>query len=110
VRTATKAPTPAGSATPAGAATVTAAVSGFADGSACATAARTLGSEDRWQTAALVAIDDSGRAVTFPLPTAVTPPRDAVLLCFSDPPEALPDDLGTLTEADPTVVFVLPSL
>jgi hypothetical protein len=109
LRTASKVPTPAGSATPTGAATVTAAVAGFADGSACATAARTLGSEDRWQTAALVPIDDSGGPVTFPLPTAVTPPRDAALLCFSDPPASLPEDLGTLTEADPTVVFVLPS-
>jgi len=31
------------------------------------------------------------------------------LLCFADPPDSLPDDLGTLTDAGPTVVFVLPS-
>ena len=109
LKTATKAPTPGPTATTGGAATITLAVSGFDDGSACATAARTLGTEDRWQTAALVPIDSTGRPVSFPLPTGVTPPIDRVLLCFSDPPETLPDDLGTLTEADPTVVFVLPS-
>ena len=50
-----------------------------------------------------------GRPVTFPLPSGVASPADAALLCFEDPPESLPADLGTLTDADPTVVFVLPT-
>lgn len=118
VRTVTPTPlrTSAGSpgkptATPAGGGggSVTAAVDGFDDGAACATAARAAGSEDRWQTAALVALDPSGGAVAFPLPTGVAAPYDLALLCFADPPDSLPDDLGTLTDAGPTVVFVLPS-
>ncbi|MEO6026819.1 MAG: hypothetical protein ABIR79_08150 [Candidatus Binatia bacterium] len=96
-------------ATPATGGTVNAAVDGFDDGAACATAARAAGSEDRWQTAALVALDPSGGAVAFPLPAGVAAPYDLALLCFDDPPESLSDDLGTLTDADPTVVFVLPS-
>lgn len=96
-------------ATPATGGTVNAAVDGFDEGAACATAARAAGSEDRWQTAALVALDPSGSAVAFPLPAAIAAPYDLALLCFADPPESLPEDLGTLTDADPTVVFVLPS-
>ncbi len=96
-------------ATPASGGTVNVAVDGFDTGAACATAARAAASDDRWTTAALVALDPSGHAIAFPLPAGVAAPYDLVLLCFADPPEALRDDLGTLTDADPTVVFVLPS-
>ena len=117
----TKTPTPARTATPAKSAsakptatpaagkTVTALVDGFGPDAACASAARAAGSEDRWQTAALVPLVPPGRPVTFPLPSGVASPADAALLCFEDPPESLPADLGTLTDADPTVVFVLPT-
>jgi hypothetical protein len=88
---------------------VTVAVDGFASGAACATAARAAGSEDVWRTAALVAVDDSGAAVSFPLPAGVVDPLDLTLLCFDDPPAAVPPLLATLADANPTVVFVLPS-
>jgi hypothetical protein len=88
---------------------VTVAVEGFASGAACATATRAAGSEDAWRTARLVAVDDSGAAVSFPLPAGVADPFDLTLLCFDDPPAVLPFVLATLADANPTVVFVLPS-
>jgi hypothetical protein len=120
VRTATPArsATPAKTATPkpgptstagGGGASVTAVVNGFDDGAACAAAARPAGSEAVWKTAELVAVDDSGAAVSFPLPSGVTAPADVTLLCFAEAPDEIPAELGTLTDADPTVVFVLPS-
>jgi hypothetical protein len=88
---------------------VTVAVDGFASGAACATAARAAGSEDAWRTAALVAVDDAGAAVSYPLPAGIADPLDLTLLCFDDPPAALPPVLTTLADANPTVVFVLPN-
>jgi hypothetical protein len=83
-------------------------VEGFDDGAACATAARSAESEDPWTTAALVPLDPEASVTVFPLPTSVTSPRDAALLCFDDPPAELAPELETLTDAAPTVVFVLP--
>ena len=107
--TATPAAAPTATPTPTASRSVTVAVSGFASGAACATAARAAGTDDVWQTAALVAVDPSGAAVTFPLPAGVAAPADVTLLCFADPPAALPPQLATLADANPTVVFVLPS-
>jgi hypothetical protein len=107
--TPTPASLPSATATPAFASSVTIAVTGFEAGAACATAARAAGSEDPWRTATLVAVDGSGAAVTYPLPTGVAAPFDLTLLCFADPPSVLPPVLMTLTDANPTVVFVLPS-
>jgi hypothetical protein len=100
---------PQPTATPVDAASVTAVVAGFDAGAACATAARPAGTEDPWQTAALVPVDASGEPVVFPLPADVASPREAALLCFADAPGALAPELATLVDADPTVVFVLPS-
>lgn len=83
-------------------------VDGFDDGAACATAARAAESEDPWTTAALVPLDPGDSVTVFPLPTSVQSPRDAALLCFDDPPAELAPELETLTDAAPTVVFVLP--
>ena len=98
------------SATPTpGAAAVTIAVRGFRNGSVCATGARTLGTDEAWRTGTLVAVDPAGAAVTYPLPDGVAPPLELALLCFDPPPAALPSELTTLADANPTVVFVLPS-
>lgn len=106
----TSTPAPVATTTPTPVApTVTVAVEGFPSGAACATAARAAGSEDAWRTAALVAVDDSGAAVSYPLPAGVADPIDLTLLCFDDPPAELPPVLATLADANPTVVFVLPS-
>jgi hypothetical protein len=101
-------PKPGPTSTAGGGATVSAVVNGFDKGAACAAAARPAGSEDQWKTADLVPVDDSGAAVSFPLPS-VSPPADVTLLCFAKAPDEIPAELGTLTDADPTVVFVLPS-
>ncbi len=86
--------------------TVTLQVDGFAPGAACATAARPAGSDDLWRTSVLVPVGDGEGPVAFPL--RVFPPADVALLCFDDPPASLPPELATLTDAEPTVVFVLP--
>jgi hypothetical protein len=115
-RTATPAPVPTATAiepvpttTPSTARTVTLVVDGFEPGAACATAARPAGSADVWRTAALVPVDVAGAPTTFPIAADVAAPLDLTLLCFADPPAALPSTLATLAAADPTVVFVLPS-
>jgi hypothetical protein len=46
--------------------------------------------------------------VTFTFPPNVPTPSDAALVCFDEAPAALPTELATLADADPTVVFVLP--
>lgn len=108
-RTAAVTASPAPTATPAAARSVTLLVEGFEAGAACATAARSAESDGPWKTATLVPVDSSGAAVTFPLPIGIPAPSDVALLCFEDPPAVLPAELATLTDADPTVVFVLPS-
>jgi len=105
----TSTPKPGPTSTASGGSTVSAVVKGFDDGAACAAAARRAGSEDAWQTAELVPVDGPGAAVAFPLPSGVASPADGMLLCFSKAPDELPAELMTLTDADPTVVFVLPS-
>jgi hypothetical protein len=87
---------------------VTAVVAGFAPGAACATAARPAGSTDDWHTAALVPVVATG-PTTFPIAPDVAAPLDLTLLCFADPPPQVAATLTTLGDADPTVVFVLPS-
>jgi hypothetical protein len=101
-------PTPAPSASPADQRTVTVAVQGFADGAACAVAARAAASEDPWRTGPLTPVDASGDPVTFTFAPNVARPFDAALLCFDEAPAAVPPELATLADANPTVVFVLP--
>jgi hypothetical protein len=89
--------------------TVTAVVDGFEEGAACAAATRPAGSNESWRTAPLVPLGAAGEPVTFPLPSGTADPFDAALVCFADPPGALPAELVTLADADPTVIFVLPA-
>jgi hypothetical protein len=100
-------PTPSATATPI-TRTVTVAVEGFEAGAACATGARPAESDETWRTGTLIAVDDSGTPVVFPLPAGITEPFELALLCFDDPPAALASELDTLADAEPTVVFVLP--
>ena len=101
--------TPFPSATPADVQVITAVIDGFEPGAACAVAARPAASEDAWQTGPLVPLGQPGQPVAFPVPTGVPAPRDLVLLCFATPPATLESELTTLSDANPTVVFVLPS-
>lgn len=107
--------TPRPSPSPGDSTTVRLQVDGFAEGAACATAARPVASDDDaedvespWTTADLVPLDPPDAVIVFPLPTSVKAPRDTALLCFDDPPAELASELETLTDAAPTVVFVLP--
>lgn len=102
-------PSPAPTATPVAPSSVTVLLEGFEAGAACAAASRPAGSDVPWATAALVPVAPAGTPTTFPLPAAVAPPLDVALACFDDPPPTLPAELVTLADADPTVVFVLPS-
>jgi hypothetical protein len=95
-------------ATPDAARQVTLVVDGFDAGAACATAARTLGTDAPWETSALAPVA-SGAPTTFLVATDVPAPLDLALLCFEEPPDVLPMTLPTLADASPTVVFVLPS-
>ncbi|MCC6763799.1 MAG: hypothetical protein IT293_03970 [Deltaproteobacteria bacterium] len=101
--------TPAPTASPAAAGSVTVVLDGFDAGAACASAARALGSDAPWRTASLVPVATGGAPTTFPLPGGVPPPVDLALLCWDAPPATVPAEVGTLAEAQPTVVFVLPS-
>lgn len=103
---ATSTPTP--QSTAGGATVVVAVIDGFDPGAACSVAARPAASGDSWRTGALVALGPPGQPVAFPIPN-VPSPRDLALICFETPPAALPSELGTLSDANPTVVFVLPS-
>jgi hypothetical protein len=105
---ATATPIPMPTATPHATRQVTVVVDGFDAGAACATAARTLGSDAVWETAPLVPVA-SGVPTTFLVATDVLAPLDLALLCFDHPPDTLPMMLATLADAEPTVVFVLPS-
>ncbi len=87
---------------------MTVSLEGFETGAACATAARTAGSDDAWRTGALVPVDDSATPVTFPVASGVVEPLDLALVCFDDAPATLAPELETLADAEPTVVFVLP--
>ena len=101
-----KGPTP--TATPTSA-SVTVLLDGFDDGAACAAAARPVGSQVAWRTAVLVPVAAPGVPTTFPLPADVSPPLDLALVCYEVPPADLPAELVTLADANPMVVFVLPS-
>ena len=99
---------PTATATPAPS-SVTVVLDGFDDGAACAAAARPLDSAVSWRTAALVPVAASATPTKLPLPTGATPPLDLALVCYDTPPATVPAVLVTLADADPTVVFVLPS-
>ena len=101
-------PVPSPSPTPPEARQVTVVVDGFDEGAACATAARTLGSDAPWETGPL-ALVTTGAPTTFLVAADVPAPLDLALLCFAEPPDGLPMTLTTLADASPTVVFVLPS-
>ena len=106
---ATASPAPMPTSTPRDARQVTVVVDGFGAGAACATAARTLGSGAAWETGPLAALAAPGAPTTFVVAVDVPAPLDLALLCFENPPDELAMMLTTLADADPTVVFVLPS-
>lgn len=106
---ATASPVPMPTSTPSDARSVTVVVDGFGAGAACATAARTLGSDAPWETGPLVSLAAPGEPTTFFVAVDVPAPLDLALLCFESPPDDLVMMLTTLVDADPTVVFVLPS-
>lgn len=106
---ATASPAPMPTSTPRDARQVTVVVDGFGAGAACATAARTLGSDAPWETGPLAPLAAPGEATTFFVAVDVPAPLDLTLLCFESPPDDLAMMLTTLADADPTVVFVLPS-
>ena len=82
-------------------------VRGLPDGAECAPAARLFGTDDEWTTGDLVAAGGSGAVVAVSLPSTVGPGLvEVALLCFEEPPAALPAQLPTLSAAAPDVVFV----
>lgn len=100
------APTPTASPSPEPR-TVQVVVEGFGPDAACAVAARAAGSDGAWRTGPLATVDEGTDPITFTIPPDVAEPSELVLLCFA-PARALPAEIATLTETDPTVVFVLP--
>ncbi|HEY2388430.1 MAG TPA: hypothetical protein VGK30_15855 [Candidatus Binatia bacterium] len=83
-------------------------VEGFGPDAACAVAGRTSGSDDAWRTGPLAELAPGGPTV-FTLPSPVPASPELVLLCFDPSPGSLAAEIPVLSEADPTVVFVLPS-
>jgi hypothetical protein len=82
-------------------------VSGFAEGAACASAARPSGSGASWSTGPLVPVSDGPSQVEVSYPAELSPAdAEIALLCFETAPTALPGHVETLAEARPDVVFV----
>jgi hypothetical protein len=82
-------------------------VFGFPAGAACALAARAPDDQAPWATAALVPAGGVQTSLVLPLPEV----EDAAiveiaLLCYETAPVDLPDEVVTLAEAGPDVVFV----